>query len=119
MASREDMQKDIGKLVAKAWSDDGFKARLVSDTKAVLKECGIEMPEGIEVKVVENTDKVKHFIIPPRPDDDELSDEALQNVAGGAGGCTGGSCGTPPPDPPPDGGNCDPNWCAGGCAGPW
>lgn len=47
------------------------------------KENNVDMPEGIEVKVVENTDKLVHFTLPPKPKEGELSDEELGKVAGG------------------------------------
>ena len=40
------------------------------------------MPDGLAVTVVENTDKQFHLVLPPVPTD-ELSDEALDAVAGG------------------------------------
>jgi len=76
-------QKMMGELISRAWSDAAFKARLLSDTMAVLKENGIAVPENVTVKAVENTDKVFHLVIPPKPAGDELSDEDLRKVAGG------------------------------------
>jgi hypothetical protein len=38
------------------------------------------------VTVLENTDKQFHLVLPPEPSD-ELSDEALDGVAGGGGSC--------------------------------
>ncbi len=43
---------------------------------------GIDVPAGMTVTVVENTDKLFHLVLPPVPSD-ELSDEALDAVAGG------------------------------------
>ena len=40
------------------------------------------MPAGMTVTVVEDTDKQFHLVLPPVPTD-ELSDEALDAVAGG------------------------------------
>jgi len=40
------------------------------------------VPDGMAVTVVENTDKQFHLVLPPVPSD-ELSDEALDAVAGG------------------------------------
>ena len=42
------------------------------------------MPAGMAVTVVEKTDKVFHLVL-PAPPTDELSDEALDTVAGGVG----------------------------------
>ncbi len=78
----EEMEKKMGQLVAKAWADEDFKRKLIANPKEIYKEFEIDVPEGIEVKVVENTDKVFHFVLPPKPSD-ELSDEALDGVSGG------------------------------------
>ncbi len=82
--SMEEAQKNYGKVVAKAWSDEDFKAKLMADPKSVLKENGVEVPDDIEIKVVENSDKQVHFILPPKPKEGQLSDEELGRVAGGS-----------------------------------
>jgi hypothetical protein len=51
-------------LVARAWADPAFKARLLADPAAVLKENGLEVPPGVEIKVVEDSDKVRHLPMP-------------------------------------------------------
>jgi hypothetical protein len=76
-------------LVADAWADPALKKRLLENPAAVLKERGISIPEGVQVKVVEDTDKVEHFVIPTRPAEGELSEEELSSVAGGAYYCRG------------------------------
>ena len=81
----KEFQKAYGKLVTKAWSDAEFKAELLADPMKVFKENSMEVPEGIEVRIVENTADTLHFILPPEPSD-ALSDEQLVAAAGG-GGC--------------------------------
>lgn len=71
-----------GKVIARAWRDPAYKARLLADPLGALQEAGVAVPAGMAVKVVENTDKHVHFVLPPKPTD-ELSDEALDKVAGG------------------------------------
>jgi len=93
-------QKIYGRVVSKAWEDDGFKQRLMADPVAVLKEFGMEVLPGVEVKVVEG--RVEPEIgpdrmvlrIPPRPSSDELSMEELDQAAGGY--CCRGLCSAPP-----------------------
>jgi hypothetical protein len=51
-------------LVARAWADPAFKARLLADPAAVLKENGLELPPGMEIKVVEDSEKVLHLPLP-------------------------------------------------------
>ena len=74
-------------LFAACWKDDALKARFMADPKAVLAERGIEMPDGMDVTVVENTDNTVHITLPMAPDGHaELSDEELSNAAGGNAG---------------------------------
>ena len=84
----EQQAKQWGQVVAKAWQDDAFKKRLLSNPSVVLKEHGLEMPSGVQIRVVENSDQVVHLTLPAQPQDDELSEDALDAVAGGlCGGC--------------------------------
>jgi len=72
---QDDQAKAMGRLIAKAWSDDAFKQRLLADPARVAKAEGVVIPEGSEVRVVENTDKLVHLTLPAKPA--ELSDEPL------------------------------------------
>ena len=72
----------LAQLFAACWKDEALKARFMSDPKAVMKEHGLDVPDGIDVKVVENTDDCVHITLPNRPSDD-LSDEELEAAAGG------------------------------------
>lgn len=73
--------KTISQIIAKCWADEGFKRKLLRDPAATLKAEGMELPAGLSVKAMENTDKVFHLVIPAKPTD--LSDEELDKVAGG------------------------------------
>ena len=53
------LQAKYGKVIAKAWSDTAFKSRLLSNPKAVLIEAGVEVPAGVSVKVVEDTETTR------------------------------------------------------------
>lgn len=72
-------------IIDKAWSDDGFKARLLADPREAAQDFGVKWPAGRAVRVVEDTAGVTHFIVPAKPEDDgmELSDELLESIAGG------------------------------------
>ncbi len=78
---REEQAKAYSRVVAKAWSDEGFKQRLLANPTEVLRAEGVPIPEGNEVRVVENTDRLTYLPLPARPD--TLSDEQLDQVAGG------------------------------------
>jgi hypothetical protein len=79
----EENARKIEKIIATAWIDEGFKQRLLSDPAASLKEEGVEIPPGVEVRIVEDTETVQHLVLPMKPSSKELSDEQLVGVAGG------------------------------------
>jgi hypothetical protein len=81
--NQEEQGKKMQQVIAKAWMDDGFKQMLLADPAAALKQEGIEVPEGMQIKAVENTDKVFHLVLPPKPTSAELSDVQLDAAAGG------------------------------------
>lgn len=58
----------FGQLVQKATEDPVLRQRLVQTPKQVLAEAGITLPAGLEVEIVENTDKVIHLVLPPLMD---------------------------------------------------
>ncbi len=63
----EIIQKTYGKLVAKAWTDADFKATLLADTKTVFRDHDIEVPDGLDVCIVENSETKRYFILPAGP----------------------------------------------------
>lgn len=77
----------FGEIISKCWQDAAFKKRFLTEPKAVLAEFGMDLPAGLEVKVVENSDKVMYLTLPPNPKTlgGELSDNQLDAVSGGAG----------------------------------
>ncbi len=55
---------DGARVVAKAWVDEGFKARLLADSRSALAEMGIEIPaETPLLEVVENTEDTHHLVV--------------------------------------------------------
>ena|SRR5687767_10977307 len=80
-------QNRFGEIISKCWFDADFKKRFVAEPKKVLKEFGIDLPDSLNVKVVENTDDTMYLAIPPPPGKKggELSDAQLDDVSGGAG----------------------------------
>jgi hypothetical protein len=72
-------------IIARCWEDDEFKKRLMSDPATVLKQNGVDVANGIQIRVLENTDKVLYLTLPAKPREEELSDAELEGVAGGFG----------------------------------
>ena len=79
-----DQAKQYQQLIAKCWADDAFKQRLLADPAGTLAAEGMAVPEGVTLRVVEDTAQAVTLVIPARPT--ELTDEALE-------GSVGGSCG--------------------------
>jgi len=81
----QDMQKKWAQVVTQAWSDETFKARLIENASAVFREQGIEVPAGVEVRIVESTEKENYLVLPPKPSGGvtELTSSQLSQVAGG------------------------------------
>ena len=79
-----DETNKMNTLIAACWKDDALKQRFLSDPHAVLAEHGMDVPEGMNVNVVENTDTTVHVTLPAAPTaNGDLSDEELENAAGG------------------------------------
>ena len=67
----------------KVWSDPAYRAKLEDDPKAALAEMGGEIPDGLEIKVVSDTDRVKYLHIPSAPPEGEIFDEDLMGAVHG------------------------------------
>lgn len=51
----------LSMLIAQVWRDANYKQRLINAPKAVLAEEGIQLPEHVNVHVVEDTETVKYI----------------------------------------------------------
>ena len=71
-------------FVNRLLSDQDLRARLLSEPARALREQGISVSPGAELRVVEDSAEVRHFVLPPNPNA-SLSDAALSAVAGGTG----------------------------------
>jgi hypothetical protein len=83
------VEKQWAQVVARAWSDEAFKRRLLAHPTAVLKEAGLAVPGGVQFKVVENTERLIHLILPPAPSGELAGEELLGVVGGHCRGCGG------------------------------
>ena len=79
-----EQKNQLASLFAACWKDEALKARLMADPKAVLAEYDMPVPDGMDVKVVENADNCVRIAVPAPPGGSmELSDEEVSNAAGG------------------------------------
>jgi hypothetical protein len=78
----EEQSRKMHHIIANCWSDQNFKRRLLADPAGTLAAEGVEVPAGLSVKALENTDEVFHLVIPMNPI--ELSADDLDKVVGGS-----------------------------------
>jgi len=50
------LSKQYGLVLNKAWSDEGFKKALLANPKQVLADEGMELPDGLEVSIIDGQD---------------------------------------------------------------
>ena len=80
-----EQKSTLAELFVACWKDEALKNRFMADPKAVLAEYGMDLPDGMDVNAVENTDNIVHITMPVPPSGHmDLSDEELSNAAGGA-----------------------------------
>jgi len=75
VCTREEIQREVeqmdarspsdgARIVARAWVDPAYKARLLTDPPAALAELGYPLPDTTpQLAVVENTDTVHHLVV--------------------------------------------------------
>ncbi len=51
------------RVVAKAWTDDDYRAQLLADGTGAIKELGFAGPQGEHIVVVENSDDVHNVVV--------------------------------------------------------
>jgi nitrile hydratase len=51
------------KVVARAWTDPDYRARLLADGTAAIAELGFKGPQGEHIVVLENTPQVHHVVV--------------------------------------------------------
>jgi Nitrile hydratase, alpha chain len=83
-------------LVRRSLQDEEFRQRLLDDPKGTVEqELGTRLPEGVEVRAVQESADTIYLVLPstsPIGGGGEISDEDLEAVAGGAYTDAGATC---------------------------
>jgi Nitrile hydratase, alpha chain len=78
----EEQERKWQKIIVKAWMDDAYKRELLADPTARLKKEGVEIPKGVVIRIVEDTEKLQHLVLPRKPTSEELTENAYQLFLG-------------------------------------
>lgn len=49
------------------YRSDDYRRRIVSEPRVVLSEFGLELPQGVQIRVVDSTAECRYLVIPRRP----------------------------------------------------
>jgi hypothetical protein len=55
---------NMAQIVTRAWEDPAFKQELLNNPKAVLAEAGVEVPDNVDLKILEETPNNLYLIVP-------------------------------------------------------
>ena len=61
------------------YKSPAYRARIVREPRAVLREFGLDLPEDVEIRVWDSSSDLRYFVLPERPagseglDEDELA----------------------------------------------
>jgi hypothetical protein len=67
MAEFEAHGKKVAQFFARAWRDEALKSQLKSDPKGTLRAHGFNVPDDVDVRVLEDTSTVRHVVLPAPP----------------------------------------------------
>ena len=83
-AAQQTVVRGQARLIAKAWHDPHFKQALLQDPRAVIEqEFGTPLPAEVTMRVVAEDAHNQYLVLPPTLEEMELTDEQLEQVAGG------------------------------------
>ncbi len=84
------------RLLQRSLDDEEFRQRLLEDPRgAVEQELETQLPDNVEVRVVEESADTIYLVLPsdsPIGKGEELSEEELEEVAGGGSSSMSGAC---------------------------
>ncbi len=87
-ATGSDPEEMRRRLIERSAQDEELRQRLLNDPKGTVEqELGATLPEGIEIRAIEETPETIYLVLPPKAatshEGGELSDREFEAVAGG------------------------------------
>lgn len=79
----EEWEKKWTRAITRAWTDNSFKERLLTNPKDALKEVGVQVPANVDVKIAEESPTVMNLTLPAKPAG-AVSERELENATGGS-----------------------------------
>ena len=85
-ANADDSQRAqviYAQIIARAWQEPEYRLELLTNSNSVIEESGLEIPEGVTVQVLQNTDTIKHVVLPydlPVENYLEIMGDILRNI---------------------------------------
>lgn len=63
------------------YKSNAYRSRAVSDPRGVLRDFGLELPAGVEIRVWDSSAEIRYMVLPMRPEGTEnLSEEQLAQL---------------------------------------
>jgi hypothetical protein len=60
---------DFQKIILRAWEDEAFKQELLADPRGCIeRELGVQLPDGFQIFIHEQTPTTLHLILPMKPE---------------------------------------------------
>ena len=89
--SEDEVERTLEEIRKRSITDPEFRELALSNSSAAVSKVNPKpLPEGYQVKFIDNSGPVKNFVLPdPVNDVEELSDAELEAVAGGTRNNTG------------------------------
>ncbi|MDP5217382.1 hypothetical protein Q5Y75_09160 [Ruegeria sp. 2205SS24-7] len=84
--SNQAKSEKLAALYERVQQDEAFRKLLKADPKSAVEPYMGKLPDGVELKVVQNTGDTKYLHVPSAPNQREVSDGDLLGAQGGTGG---------------------------------
>lgn len=69
------------RVIARAWRDEAFRSQLLSEPRSALMTMGMDIPDGVAIRVVENTADSAYLVLPAPPAEQQLSADQIHKLS--------------------------------------